>query len=665
MDCKLKVITRNSPLALLQVEEFFTLFPQYRYEVTEVSSFGDRHKDISLMDGTDPDFFTRELDRAVLDGEADIAVHSAKDLPYPLHPGLELYCLTEAADKSDSLVSRGGLTLEQLPPGSRIGTSSRMRRSELLALRQDIEVVSIRGTIEERIAQVDSGYVDALIVATCALQRLGLVGRSAQRLPFKTHPLQGNLGVVGRRGDGMKRLFEEHDIRRRFGRVALVGFGPGNPDLLTLGGDRALREADVIFHDDLIDKPFLNRYSARKVYVGKRSGREGCLRQDEINSLVYEAAVSGQRVVRLKGGDPMVFAHGREELDFLQSRFVDVDVIPGVSAGIALASCTHIPLTHRGMASSVAFVSGHGEEVQRPDADTLLYYMGAANVARIAQALIDRGRNASTPAALVHNVSLPDQRTFFSSLGELTNALIKGMTPLLIIVGDVVRMERRVQRVLYTGTAALGADGFDRVTHIPLIRITGAELNAIDRQLLSSMQFDWIVFTSRYGVCHFFRLLDSLRIDIRKLTGIKIASVGPVTTAEVKARHLLPDVESPTQSAEGLLRAFRDAGVTGARILLPRSDKGVAYLPEGLEAMGNEVTDIAVYHNTANPNPRRVDLSAYDKIVFSSPSGVDAFKEIYGGLPDATLLVAKGSTTFKHLEADYGNYSSHRRKPPR
>ena len=227
----IKVISRNSPLALLQVGELAALFPELRFEVEEISSYGDRHKDISLMaTGIAEDFFTRELDSAVLDGTADIAVHSAKDLPYPLPEGIELYCLTEASDKSDSLVSRCGTKLSDLPPGSRIGTSSSMRKAELLRLRPDIEVVSIRGTIEERIAQVDSGHVDALIVATCALQRLGLAHRAAERLPFKTHPLQGHLAVTGRCGrPELKARFGRHDMRRAFGRVTLVGFGPWRP----------------------------------------------------------------------------------------------------------------------------------------------------------------------------------------------------------------------------------------------------------------------------------------------------------------------------------------------------------------------------------------------------------------------------------------------------
>lgn len=651
---RIKVISRNSPLALLQVKEFFSFFPTLSYEVEETISYGDKHKNISLMENIAEDFFTRELDNAVLNSDADIAIHSAKDLPYPLPAGLELYCLTEATDKSDSLVSRNNLKLSELPSGSRIGTSSKMRKAELLQLRKDIEVISIRGTIEERIAQVDNGYVDALIVATCALQRLGLSNRIAEQLPFKTHPLQGNLAAIGRKNcPTLSYKFEKYDIRKKFGRVTLVGFGPGNADLLTIAGDKALAKADIIFHDDLLDKNYLQKYKAEKVYVGKRNGKHSH-RQEEINELIYQAAISGKNVVRLKGGDPMVFAHGREEIDFLQSRFVEVSVIPGISSGIALASYTHIPLTHRGIASSFAFVSGHGENLQTPSADTLVYYMGGTNIPEIAISLIDRGRSIDTPVALVHNVSLPDQRIFYSTLGELQYTLIKYPTPLLIIVGDVVKFEKRqkYQNVLATGTVAYkGKDG-EHITHTPLIQITKTHISDADKNNVQVLAYDWIIFTSRYGVRFFFELLDETDIDIRRLAQIKIASVGSVTSEALAEHHIRPDIESDTESAEGLIEKFRQQNVQGQRILLPRSDKGLAYLSDTLKQMGNYITDLAVYENKINEHAIKVNLSQFEKILFSSPSGVEAFKEIYTNFPNGTLLVAKGKTTTKKLKEE-------------
>lgn len=650
----LRVVCRHSPLSLLQVKEVFASLPSVSYELLPLASFGDKNKDISLMDNIAGDFFTRELDDSLLNETADVAIHSAKDLPYPLPAGLELYCLTEAADQSDALVSRNKLTLAQLPAGARVGTSSKTRKAELLKLRPDLEIISIRGTIEERIAQVDEGLIDALIVATCALERLGLSRRIAEILPFATHPLQGHLAVVGKRViSGIKSLFQTFDIRQRYGKVTLAGFGPGNPDLLTIGADKAMKEADIIFHDDLLDQDYLNRYPAEKVYVGKRKDRHS-FHQDEINDLLYRAAIAGKRVVRLKGGDPMIFAHGREEIDFLQSRLVEVEVIPGISAGIALAAYTHIPLTHRGLASSVAFITGHAESAQLPDADTLVYYMAGANISGIAKRLIAAGRDASTPVALVHNVSLPGQKTFYSHLGELQYSTFKYPTPVVIVIGQVVAFEHtgaRGQEVLVTGTSASDYTGLGKVIHTPLIRVEKSRDNEVGRLLRERIEsLQWIVFTSRYGVRFFFELLHDLHYDLRSLSRTSIASVGKTTTAELGKLGLYPDIESPTESAEGLVAYFQRTGISGQHILLPRSDKGLKYLSDQLRSLGNEVTDLPVYHNVPNREVQKVDLKSIAKILFSSPSGVEAFREVYGELPANIQLVAKGKTTENNIQ---------------
>lgn len=652
IDCGdvIRVVGRSSRLSVLQVKEFFSLYPLLSYQLTTLKSLGDKNKHISLMDNIAGDFFTRELDEAVLKGKADVAIHSAKDLPYPLPRGLELFCLTMAKDKTDSLVSRNKMKLSELPSGARIGTSSKNRKDELLKLRADLTVVSIRGTIEERIAQVENGDIDALIVATCALRRLGLEELITEVLPFRTHPLQGNLAVVGKKeSKELKLLFSEHDLRKKYGKVTLVGFGPGNPDLLTIRGDKALKCADIIFHDDLIDRNFLDKYSAPKIYVGKRKGNHSFC-QDEINELIYQAAISGQNVVRLKGGDPMVFAHGREEIDYLKSRFVEVNVIPGISSGIALASLTHIPLTHRGISSSVAFVTGHSlEKIHIPDANTIVFYMAGANISGIAKQMIALGRNPDTPVALVYNVSLPDQKTFYTTLKELRFSVVKYPTPLIVVVGEVVAFESRVapkQNILVTGTTSRDYEGDGNIIHSSLIRIEKNRDQKIPALLKSKLSsFHWIVFTSRYGVRFFFEILREIKFDIRALGGVKIASVGRTTTAELNRFHLHPDIESETQSAEGLISYFERAHFTGKNILLPRSDKGLKFLLTELTRLGNMVTDLPIYNNLENNDIETVDLAQFQKIYFSSPSGVDSFKRIYGEFPEGVQLVAKGKTT--------------------
>ena len=210
----LRVVARGSRLSRLQVEEVMGRLPDTPYRLNTLQSFGDKRQDLSLLQGEAPDdMFTRELDLALLRGEADVAIHSAKDLPERLNGGLEVIALYEAFDKTDALVSRNHQSLTQLPAGSRIGTSSPLRRRELLALRPDLEVVGIRGCIEERVAQVRHGDIDAAIVATCALKRLGMEADIAEVLPFETHPMQGRLAVTARKGrDDLKALFTKDNI---------------------------------------------------------------------------------------------------------------------------------------------------------------------------------------------------------------------------------------------------------------------------------------------------------------------------------------------------------------------------------------------------------------------------------------------------------------------
>lgn len=210
----LRVSARSSRLSQIQVKEVFARFPDVPYRMLLRQSYGDRHQGISLLNGEAPDdMFTRELDTALLRGTADIAIHSAKDLPERLHPELEVIAIYEAADKTDSLVSRDRIRLADLPAGSTVGTSSPLRRKELTALRPDLQVVGIRGCIEERVRQVREGRVDAVIVATCALKRLGMEHEATEVLPFDTHPMQGRLAVTALKGrDDLKGIFSKGSI---------------------------------------------------------------------------------------------------------------------------------------------------------------------------------------------------------------------------------------------------------------------------------------------------------------------------------------------------------------------------------------------------------------------------------------------------------------------
>ena len=435
----MKIITRTSRLALKQVDEVMASFPDSPFSLIGLESFGDKHKDISLKAANAANFFTKELDEALLEAKGDIAVHSAKDLPYPLPAGLQVIALLGPQDQTDSLVSRGNITLSQLPTRSRVGTSSEGREQNILQLRSDINPVDIRGTIDERVALVDDGKVDAIIVATCALIRLGLEDRIAQRLPFPTHPLQGYLAVVAKsdRPDLIQQ-FAPIDVRKRWGRVTLVGAGPGAADLITLRGKYALDNADVVFYDDLLDETMLRDTRAKCIYVGKRKAHHSA-EQAQINQQLADLAMSGKSVCRLKGGDPFIFGRGGEELAYLKQRLINVDVIPGITAALAAAAVSQIPLTERGVSSSVAFLTGHPtESICVPNADTLVYYMGASVLLALAQKVLSSGRSPLTPVALIHNASLPDQQIHKTTLQEIVAQSVTLQSPAIVIIGEVV-----------------------------------------------------------------------------------------------------------------------------------------------------------------------------------------------------------------------------------
>ena len=632
----IRVIARQSRLSQLQVQEAMARFPDVDYRLETLSSYGDRHQQISLLNGEAPaDMFTRELDEALIDGRADIAVHSAKDLPYPLDERLEVVALFPPFDQSDSLVSRDHLTLNQLPAGSRVGTSSPMRRRELLDLRPDLTIVGIRGCIEERVRQVRDGEIDAAIVATCALKRLGMEADISEVLPFETHPLQGYLAITALKGrTDLEVLFERDDVLHCQGHVTLVGFGPGDPELLTVKAVKALRQADIIFYDDLIGKAYLDTLRAEKVYVGKRSGQHHA-EQSAINRLLLQAAREGKQVVRLKGGDPMVFGHAGEEIEYLQSNLINVSVIPGITTASALAATTKVSLTQRGISSSVALVNGHAAAPIVPDTDTIVYYMGGSRLGSIRKSLLAEGWSVTTPVLLVHNVSLPDEQIFETTVGQLGD--VDYPTPVIALVGDVARLRHQpastVQRTLYTGLVCPNPDDI----HTPLI-----EIEPVSFVEPSIEDYDYLLFTSRYAVkavahSSFFTLHSSL----------KIVSIGPSTTQALKEAGAVEVEQTEQDDSYGVIDFF--SRQPRGRVLIPRSNLALDIIPDGLRSLGFTVQALTVYNNVYPRHVRRVNLDNIQRVVFTSPSTIDNFIKTYGCLPPHIEYVTRGSITAAHL----------------
>jgi len=237
---------------------------------------------------------------------------------------------------------------------------------------------------------------------------------------------------------------------RATGFVALVGAGPGDPDLLTVKAVRLIAAAEVIFADRLVGKGILELASATAeiVSVGKSKG-EHSVPQDEIHARMIVAARAGKRVVRLKGGDPFIFGRGGEEVEALRMANVDVEVVPGISAALGVGAVAQIPLTHRDVAQAVTFVTGHAKLGDEPDLDwqalargnqTVVVYMGVGTAGTIAARLVAAGRTASTPVAVIENGTRPDEIRAYGVLGELNEIIQRAgiQGPALLIIGEVV-----------------------------------------------------------------------------------------------------------------------------------------------------------------------------------------------------------------------------------
>lgn len=705
MNKKIRVIARGSRLSRLQVEEVFKNFPELAYEIKYLESYGDKNQQISLLNGEAPaDIFTRELDDAIRQGDADIAIHSAKDLPYPLPEDIEVIALFPAFDTTDSLVSRDHKKLAELPAGSIIGTSSPLRKKGLNELRPDLTIKGIRGCIEERVQQVKDGKYDAAIVATCALKRLGMEDEIAEVLPFPTHPLQGFLAITAKKGSDLKQAFASKSILDKQGSVSLVGFGPGDPDLLTIKAAKAIDAADIIFYDDLIDDSYLADKKAEKIYVGKRAGYHH-KEQADINRLLLDAAREGKNVVRLKGGDPMIFAHGSEEIEYLESNLIKVNVIPGITTASALAASQKISLTHRDFSSSVALVSGHTPQPVTPDAETLVYYMGAKQLQAIATQLIDKeGWAFNTPVLLTYNVSRPDEQTFETTLWNLRNGEMQNLpTPLIALIGNVAGLKHHqasdIKPTLYTGTLPAIEKRKADYTYTPLIEISYhpsyftkiLEDNYCEhydgKSFTEYCEWDesqalYYIFTSQYGVQ---ATLDYYDLILNEQEEHVFISIGDTTTEALHKAGVKDVIQVEQDNRYGVIEWFKKEKerLDAARpqyehsyelfekmdldnydheladfvyryenrlVFYPHSSLSPEDIPLALQELGFNVLSAVVYNNELPKNPRRVNLNHFKRIVFTSPSTIDNFIKLYGKLPENTEFITRGPITQAHLE---------------
>lgn len=407
-------------------------------------------------------------------------------------------------------------------------------------------------------------------------------------------------------------------------RVFLVGAGPGSAGLLTLRAVECLGRAEFILYDKLVPARLLDfaPASAERVCVADLPGCHPD-RWPHIHNVMIEAARQGKCVVRLKGGDPLIFGRGGEEAEALEQAGIKYELVPGVTAALAAASCAGIPLTHRADASAVAFVTGH-EDPEKPSSSldwsalarfpgTLVFYMGMARLGKIVRALIENGKPSDTPAAIVHSAATGQQRTLEATLGELPGAAqAAGIgPPALVIFGPVV--QRRPQnswfegrplfgkRVLVTRPRHQAADLVRQleelgasVSVLPVVEVRElTDWSAVDHILARLSEFNWLVFTSVNGVHAFLGRLKHVGKDLRALGHLQLAAIGLATADALRVYHLEPDLVPAEYRSEALATALRERAA-GQRILLARADRGREVLREQLADVA-QVEQVAVY----------------------------------------------------------------------
>jgi len=456
------------------------------------------------------------------------------------------------------------------------------------------------------------------------------------------------------------------------GAVYLVGAGPGDPGLLTLRGGELLVTCDAVVTDALANPVLLGLASVRERevpveihHVGKRGGSTDSARQNEINALLIRLAREGKRVVRLKGGDPFVFGRGSEEAQALAAAGIHFEVVPGVTAGIAAPAYAGIPVTHRRVATSVTFVTGHEDpSVEHGTTDwaalaraggTIVLYMGMKTLPHVTEALIAGGRPPETPAAAIEWGTHPRQRTVVATLATLVGAVAEAslQAPVITVIGDVTALRGQIswfdtrplfgKRVVVTRArsqasslsdrlAVLGAD----VLEMPATKIEVADPAPVAAAIGRLAEYAWVIFTSQNGVAVFWDALRAAGRDTRALAAAKIAAVGPATANALLEHGIAVDVSPERFVAEGLLDALRDRrDIRGARVLYAAAEGARETLQDGLEELGAVVDRVTLYRSVvdgAGASDLRDRLLAgdVDAVTFTSASSVNAFVDAVG-----------------------------------
>lgn len=742
---KITIGTRGSNLALTQTNMVGDLikekFPNVEIEIKIIKTTGDLRRDVPIGQIGGKEIFVKEIESALLNGEIDLAIHSMKDMPGELPKGLTLSATPKREDPRDVLVLKDSKSLEDIKFGGKIATGSKRRAFQLKKLRNDLNIVPIRGNVETRIGKIESENLDGVVLAAAGIHRLGLKPENLvyleieQFLPSPTQgilaleireddeklhnmlmeindeitfiqslnereflksvggsckvpvgafcnvngdevSLKGMLGsqegnqiifmeVSGNRSDNLGKTLGEKMLKLLSSKVYLVGAGPGDEDLITLKGKKCIEESDCIVYDRLASQNLLNyaKDGAELIYAGKISN-DHTMTQDEINQLLYEKALEGKIVTRLKGGDPYVFGRGGEEVEYLKEMGVYTEVVPGITSAIGGLAYAGIPITHRGIATSFHVITGHTKDDDELDYKTLakldgtlVFLMGLKNLEKISTGLMESGKDSNTPVAVINWASTSRQKTLIGNLENIYKKSIdeKLKSPCLIVVGEVVNKRENLnffeELPLFGENIVLTREGKNVITSREKFKKLGANVITLpmietvaiqsdnEKEIFQKINsFDYIFFTSVNGVNYFFEAFFE-NYDIRDLKEIKFCALGIKTKEALNSRGLKVDVMPEKFSGEDGIEAMEKVLKPGDRVLLPRAKKGRTKIVDELRNLA-DVEELHIYDTISTSQEIEKTLEDYDKysLVFTSAS---TFNNFYESLSDKEIIFSK------------------------
>ncbi len=445
------------------------------------------------------------------------------------------------------------------------------------------------------------------------------------------------------------------------GKVFLVGAGPGDHRLLTYKGWEILQKADIVLYDRLVNPSLISLIppSVEKLYVGKAPGNHS-YSQAEINDLIINNADKGKTVVRLKGGDPFIFGRGGEEAVELAENNIDYEIIPGITSVIGVPSYAGIPVTHRGKSSSFHVFTGHSVDTLNFEnianlEGTLIFVMGLRNLSDITKNLLEQGVSPHKKAAVIRYGTTSDQQLVKGQLENIADRVENNhlTPPAIIVIGQVVGLQEKInwfnnnslsgKRIMvtrpYEQQQQLGRlieKKGGEVLYYPTIKIEGPIVNDEVLNCVKSIEkYDWIFLTSPNGVKYLFEIFKKTNIDLRELSSVKFAVIGPGTRSALKNQGIIADFMPEKYTTDFLGREFINLNELNQKILLPRSNLAEKKLIKKLQENGHQPKNIYIYKTCKTEGNDENLLShleerSLDLITFTSPSTVSFLAEKMG-----------------------------------